>query len=51
LIQAWQDAGSTDPANPPVLVAEKRTAFIIDRSQVTTPTNYAKLKITDVKTE
>ena len=51
LIQAWQDAGSVVAGVPPVLVAEKRTAFILDRSQINTAGDFAKLKITNVKTE
>jgi hypothetical protein len=44
LVQAWSNAGSTDPKFPPTLEGQRRLAVIVDRSRVTpqnkTPTVY-----------
>lgn len=42
VVQGWKNAGSTNPLNPPQLVVQKRSAFIADRSGLTSPGGQVK---------
>jgi DNA uptake protein ComE-like DNA-binding protein len=55
VVQAWQDAndaGNTYPTRRPVLLDERRAAFIVDRSGISQTNNTAAaLKLIDVATD